>query len=167
MIPKIEKVAYHEAGHAMASWVLKIQFSEVSIISDDESEGRVTNRLPDSFFDDSNVNRQRRLFEKHILILLAGGLAEEKLTRQEDIDGNASDYKSAAELALRTTGSEAEANAFLLRLTERARNMVDLPTYWAAIEALAAVLLHSKKLSARKAREIMRQASIGRTLQTG
>ena len=95
MISAIEKIAYHEAGHAMAFMVLKTRFSKVSIVPDDESLGRVTNDLPDSFFDeDLNANRQRSLYEKHILISLAGGLAEMKLTGVENTDGNAVDNSS-------------------------------------------------------------------------
>lgn len=168
MISAIEKTAYHEAGHAMAFMVLKTRFSKVSIVPDDESLGRVTNDLPDSFFDeDLNANRQRSLYEKHILISLAGGLAEMKLTGVENTDGNAVDNSSVVELASRVTDSVAETEAYILWLQERAKNMVDNPWNWIAVEALAAALLHSKTLSARKAREIMKQARREQVQQRG
>ena len=38
---KIEKIAYHEAGHAVACHLLRRAFTRVSIIPDDDSLGRV------------------------------------------------------------------------------------------------------------------------------
>jgi|GEM_PF-4251802 len=43
-VPTIEETAYHEAGHAVACWLLRQDFERVTIVSGDDFAGRVDGR---------------------------------------------------------------------------------------------------------------------------
>ena len=43
-------IAYHEAGHAVVAFVLKVPFDQISVVSDGESAGRVTGSHQRGFY---------------------------------------------------------------------------------------------------------------------
>jgi len=74
---KLLATAYHEAGHGVAAFLMKIRFSRLSIIEDEDSEGRMTGcRWTSKFnpeYDDRKILRRR--VEARIILLLAGCVA--------------------------------------------------------------------------------------------
>ena len=75
---KLEKTAYHEAGHAVAAFLLRKRFSYVTIESGEDSLGHIIlKRFRDSFQPDvDEISKIRRPLEKDIMISLAGNAAD-------------------------------------------------------------------------------------------
>lgn len=70
--------AIHEACDAVMAYLLGRPFTEISIVGDGETNGRVRHRLPGHWFrPDIEINaRTRTMIEDRVIILLAGGEAE-------------------------------------------------------------------------------------------
>jgi hypothetical protein len=63
MRKKIERTAYHEAGHAVAFYHLHVPISYVTIVPDEDSLGHVKDPLPN--FDPDKLDISREAFERH------------------------------------------------------------------------------------------------------
>jgi ATP-dependent Zn protease len=76
----LRRTATHEAGHATASFALRRAVKEVSIIPDEQAEtlGYVVNhRMGQTIRPDvCQDHRHRAWVEREIILLLAGGAAE-------------------------------------------------------------------------------------------
>lgn len=151
-------VAIHEAGHAVMSVHEHRPFRIVSIVADEHSLGRVLGTpVGDWFRPDVLADaRTRRFVEREVAVFVAGPHAE--LRHRGSLDdegwpaGSEHDLATAFDLASYMSGSDAEAEAYLAWLVERARNVLRNRAWWAAIEGLAADLVESKELSYRTAR---------------
>lgn len=66
--------AMHEAGHAVMAYLLRRPFTEISVVEDDGTFGRVRHAPPGEWFQpDIEVNgRARSLIEDRVMIALAG-----------------------------------------------------------------------------------------------
>jgi hypothetical protein len=148
--------AYHEAGHIVAAYAQRLAVKGVSIVEDEETRGRAdTGKWPveDLLL---TADRRRRWLEKRIIVFLAGAQAEELLAGERDPAGASDDYHQAVQLASYLTGSTEETEAYLAWLGIRARNLVRVPVWAAAIEAVAGELLTAQTLSGRRVRAIIR-----------
>jgi ATP-dependent Zn protease len=155
---KLERIAYHESGHAVISTELKLPFTRVSVIEDDKSLGHIIFTLPDWFNPDiSSDAKTNTLIEKRILVGLSGLAAVHKLTGRHNWRGASCDVHSAVGLAsYRFTHEVAE--PYINYLKARARSMMNAPYTWMAVEQLAKKLLEEQQLSAKTARKIIRSA---------
>lgn len=147
---RLERTAYHEAGHAVASYFLHVKIKAVTIIPSEETLGQLTHP-PLHFgrqgvFDDSvrGINRA----ERHVIVLLAGPLAERKFAPHSRWRLHAgSDFDSMGELFGRIQGEDDEAATLYGRLLwRRAQRLVELR--WKDIGAVAQALLEHKRLDA-------------------
>jgi hypothetical protein len=124
--------AVHEAGHAVMAYLLGRAFTEISIIEDSDSYGRVRHRMPGGWFrPDIEVNsRARAMIEDRVMILLAGSVAERAwYVRLPDApdgwedrvqDGADNDERSAIDLADYVCGgSVPELEAYVEWLRQR------------------------------------------------
>jgi hypothetical protein len=156
-----EATAYHEAGHAVASFYLGRGVREVSIIHDVQhgTLGRVRNyRLP-AFRPEMMMDaRTRTTAERCILILLAGPEAERRYKGRSNQNGACYDRDAVADLAGHVCCSEEEADAYLCWLSIRTRGLLAVPSLWAAVKALAAELLSAGRLSGTNARSVYSSA---------
>ena len=149
--------AYHEAGHAVARFVLGRRIDRVSIVPDDESLGHVRGYVLRKIGEDWNYTlRDVQLLEDEIVSILAGAVAETRLTGRENPVGAQHDRDNAAMLAVHLEGPEV-AEPYLNYLEARARALIG--ARWSIVEALAAELLERKVLSGVAARRTMRRAS--------
>jgi hypothetical protein len=99
--PKIS-TAYHEAGHAVASWHFRKRFRSVTIVPTGESLGCVKSnqylkRNPEYELDSRMIN----CFETKAQILFAGYYAEKKFTGRGNSVGASRDFNTALSLLLR------------------------------------------------------------------
>ena len=157
---KLKATAYHEAGHAVAAYNCRIAFTEVSIIPNDDTNGRITFRKsPKSFQPDLCMNTRTRLrIENNAIVDFAGGKAEHKFRHSRfPTRGASADFDNTVQLILYYCGSEREADAYIKWLSVRAEYLVGVRENWAAIEALASELLIHQKIGSRRARQIIRQ----------
>jgi hypothetical protein len=164
---KREYIAYHEAGHAVAAVLLRIPFSYVSIDGPPGTPGQIEFPDESSTFsvDDNGVatdKQVRQRQEERIIATLTARATMERLldAGHPEIDkGSRSDYRSARGRAESIAGnSYHDQAAYCVWLECRAIHTVRLERHWAAIEAVAANLLKKGRLSAKKTREIIKQA---------
>jgi hypothetical protein len=159
----LERIAYHEAGHAVMSVICRRPFSFATIIPASDYAGLVQHpAFPADFQPDLSVipgARHSKLLEDHILISLAGAAAEDVFVgrakpRREA--GNAvHDYKIATQMALHVTGDPNEASAYVTWLLHRARNKLRVPHNWLAVELVTNALLDRQRLSYRATRRVI------------
>ena len=144
-------VAFHEAGHAVVAHALGRRFTGVSMIPDDESYGRIRFRLRKGFHPDVDSGwPTRKVVEEEAIISWAGMCAEAKCRRVpldrtfvSDIDGIG--------LAGYVCGTAEEEEAYIEWLRIRAKNILDQPHYWAAVQMLAMKLLQFGKMTGKEA----------------
>ena len=156
---RLEATAYHEAGHAVVARVgCVMPFREVSIVPDEKegSLGHVRYWYPP--FRGDNIyleddQRTRTKVEKIIMRALAGGVAEEMYTGQENREGASEDLESAqayAEALCHGYFPESEAHLQYLR----ARTKHILQRQWEQVEDLATALLERKRVKSKEVSQI-------------
>jgi integrase len=116
--------AYHEAGHAVARFVLGRRIDRVSIIPDDESLGHVRGYVLRKIGEDWDYTlRDVQLLEDEIVSMLAGEVTETRLTGRENPVGAQHDRDNAAMLAVHLEGPDV-AEPYLNYLEARARALI-------------------------------------------
>ena len=174
--PQDVQVAYHEAGHAVAHFLLRVPFEYVTIEPGEDYDGRVSGpgvprRLREALDLRENTSAMRRFAEKSIMCLMAGSEAEARAAGpRQGRPGEPSptvfvrdktDAGQAFDIALRAVDEDEEleqAGAFVEWLRVRIKWLLARPRHWAAVEAVAQVLLERRTLTARDARKISRNA---------
>ena len=79
-------IAIHEAGHAVMSYLLGVRITEISVVEDDDSLGRIHHAPPggDWLHPDIEVNtRIRNWLEVRIMICLAGSETQRAWYRRQ------------------------------------------------------------------------------------
>ncbi|MFN2489427.1 MAG: hypothetical protein ABR529_06775 [Actinomycetota bacterium] len=152
--------AYHEAGHAVCAYMLGRAFTRVSIRADDSTLGRCSFRPPGEWFrPDLKVDGStRRRLEERIMISLAGPEAEARFTSHFDAESAQEDLDRAIDHACFMTGDEAEASAYIEWLRLRTLNLMKLPDFWPAVEALAGELRAREEVRYGSAKRIIDRA---------
>ena len=142
--------AYHEAGHAVACYYLGVKVKSATVVPDkgQGTHGHVRHedmyRGLDPEIDLSG--RARLRMERSIIISLAGAAAQRRYSRQSwRHDHGASDFRAAANLALRIGGDDDGADRFLRWLELRTDRLVQ--NHWQDIERVARALLERKTMN--------------------
>jgi ATP-dependent Zn protease len=146
--------AFHEAGHAVAAYVLRRGITVISIRPDGQHGGIV------SVTDLSSGQLKRR--ERDATIALAGVWAERR--HRGGVHGGLSaqeDFRTAREVvrdvaARRGQDPELVVRAQLQAALDQAELLVD--QQWPAIELLASEVMRRETLSGRVVRELLRHA---------
>jgi hypothetical protein len=147
---ELRATAYHEAGHAIAFCFHGVRFKVASIIPN-ESEGILGHaavRLPRWFSADIECSRSARhrfLAERHIVMLLAGAVAESRHLRRPIRTGMESDYHAAVDFTDPFFSSPRTVNAFLHFAQCQAEDLIG--THWASVANVARALLRQKELT--------------------
>ena len=186
--------AYHEAGHAVASYLSGRGVRRVSTVATDDAAGHVAHyargqkwldSLEDADFESGYgkfiSSGTRRSVEIEIMVSMAGGLTEmEALGLEDDLSPSMAlipytaeqrtrlasrtgdlpddlvhlfkDYEFVSILAEKVSGSLDEANAYIVWLEQRTRNLIRHPWFMPAVHGLAQALAARKTLSGREAR---------------
>ncbi|MBN2721108.1 MAG: hypothetical protein JXR72_08405 [Proteobacteria bacterium] len=159
--------ACHEAGHAVVAYDQGIRVFGISVVPGLGKRGHTCvdtlflDRQFPSFSSDKGA-RNRFTLERHVMVLLGGRAAVERLDPEaafgrEGCPVPGSDHIKALDLILRFTGDPLEAEKYLEWLKVRTKGIVSKPVRWFQIEELAEVLLKEDKLGARKVMEILRE----------
>ena len=178
----LERIAYHEAGHALASLLLrpKVKITEVSIMPKSDSGGRVS-------FEDIGLIRQRAASREDVhedlLVLLAGRVAELKKFGFDAADSGASDdlkratsilwtaitehgldpefgpinLSAVSEVTSRQSGwlydeAQKRLQALMKKAQDECSQLID--AQWSLVEMLAVELLKRKEMSEGTVREV-------------
>ena len=155
-----ERTAFHEAGHAVASWWLRRGFKHVSIMPREDDLGHLLSTGFPKWFDPHSGCRDGRdqlLIEKEVQVLLAGYAAERKFDPKQRRAGlSDADFHSANDFTFYLHGDGKEAEVFIELQMILARSLV--LRWWPCVQAVAAALLEHSTLSARKVHAICRDA---------
>jgi len=157
---RLERTAYHEAGHAVAAYLRHLRFTSISIVPSGGTLGRCefSEAGMTIEFDVRTMARARRRVETLIVVSLAGVIAENVLTGRNNWRGAHADLHDAARYASYVTGSEDEMGAYVRWLWEHTRMLLKAPPCWLAVRRVAAALLHDHRIGERRARAIIAEA---------
>jgi hypothetical protein len=152
---KLKTTAFHEAGHAVMACILHVPLGKVTNLP---GEGRAGSCHFAKIFRPRNfTNRDRLVMEKHIMIALAGGIAQRisdpKTYRYYHCE---TDHSEAAQMALTVTGSAAETNAYIAWLSVRTEETLRQRLYWDVVQAVATELMRRRTLGGNVVRKILR-----------
>lgn len=102
---RLKRTAYHEAGHAVAAYLLNRDFKSVTIIREGETLGQCSLTKSDDFHPDANEDEKTLAHLEEYMITLHAGLASEYLaTGRHNWAGAYSDLTIAAHLLLMPVG---------------------------------------------------------------
>ncbi len=154
-----ERISYHEAGHAVAAFVMRMRFTHLSIIPDEDSIGHtMTTKLRDFKPDAARSRAGRDRYERYAIVSLAGLVAERLRVGRVRYRTNHPDVVQAFDLCSNMCGSDEETEACVNWLWERTRNLMKCERHWAAVEALAKQLRVKRYIGEREARCIIKGA---------
>lgn len=156
---KLKKTAYHEAGHAVASYELHIPFTYITIIPEEDSLGHVKHPELHNFNPEwDNSLRVIDRAERMIICSFAGQVAEWKFSNRHNWKGSGEDWHRAIGLASHFVGNDEVLQKYVDYLWARAKTLFNAPWLWAAVEVVVRKLLTRKKMSNRLTRKIIRKA---------
>jgi len=152
--------AFHEAGHAVAAYHVKVRFRRISISKDTAKEpGWLELWLtPQTTADGTMDVRTAHAIERSIIVLLAGGQAERMALGRAKYLGSGLDFFEAVRYAGYLCRTRQEMSAYLRWMQLRVRALVQSPSWRQPIGALAKCLIERRELGAREARGIIRRA---------
>jgi len=158
------RTAYHEAGHAVAAYTLRLPMQETSLVENEDSLGRMALAPPPASFQPETWygedRRMERRIEAHIICALAGPAAEAHWAGRRSHAGAHDDYQKAMYLAgWAVSDSSGEGvRRYVAWLQYRAEALVQGARHWPVIEALAAQLLARRRLGTRQTRAVITEA---------
>ncbi|MBI5489932.1 MAG: M50 family metallopeptidase [Deltaproteobacteria bacterium] len=158
-VPRLERTAYHEAGHAVMAVLQGRTFGDISIIPSEGTSGRVDGFALTQDQQIEIAAGPRRRLERHvrseIMIYYAGHVAESMRTGKLTLLGAENDLAQAAEMATKLYADEATRGAFVLWLWHLTREALQERVNWAAVGTLALALLVEEVVPGRRARMIV------------
>ena len=159
---ELRATAYHEAGHAVAAFVLRRPIRTASIEPAEGSLGRVEHHPPGKWFQpDAGVDtRTRNLVKRHIVGHLAGPLAEERFTGSHNETGATSDHHHAVDLASYLVDDDERLQILVDDLSSRAAELLARTDVWRAVEAVAEELVRDRLLAGREVRAVIRRTGL-------
>lgn len=155
-----ERIAYHEAGHAVAGHFLGRILRSVSIVSEPGSLGRCIYYQYDAMLSVNSgpmTPEKRRLVDMHILCSLAGAAAEHILLGSFNTDCSLNDLISSIHLSTLIHGVKIEGWDYVDFMGDCIEAW--LRERWAAVESLAKVLLIEREVEGCRAVAIIQYAS--------
>jgi len=156
---RLVAAAFHEAGHAVAAYHVKVRLRRIAIGGDVEHAlgwlelwppHAAANGVPDL--------RTENLVERSVIVLLAGAQAERVGVGRANYLGGSLDFYDAVQCAGYLCRTTEEISAYLRWMQLRVRALVKSPTWQEPIEALTKCLLQRGTLGARDARAIIQRA---------
>lgn len=142
MTPPLKRTAYHEAGHAVAAYLLDRDFKSVTIIREGDTLGQCSLTKLDDFHPDINADQRTLAHLEEYMIMLHAGVASEYLaTGRYNWTGAHSDLTIAAHLAANACGTDEEVQLYRELMMVRAKNLLRLAHNWSAVQTLAEELL--------------------------
>jgi len=160
---RIERTAYHEAGHAVAAYLRHWRFTGISIVPDRYTLGRCFFSEREIVLRTSRMRETRARLETLIVISLAGPVAEWLVSGRRNRRGALDDFAEAERYAACVTSSEEELRAYLTWLWEFTGNLMSAEPHWSAVKALASELAGRGEVGERRARQLIRDALARRT----
>lgn len=160
---RLEAAAYHEAGHALAAYVVHRRITGVSIVPDEDTLGGCSFARDSRNFDPEvdTSPRVRNLIEKRAITLWGGHIAETRFTGRNNWVGSEADRNRLTGILIYLCASKEETGAYMEWLRTRTKALIE--RHWVGVEALASALVDKSRIGGRTATQIIRVAVIRRT----
>jgi hypothetical protein len=145
---RLEITAYHEAGHAVAGYLLGYLPIDVTIERDGAIVGRTNfDPMPDSLKDYLNESREKREYIRaRVITECAGTIATDiKFPGRSHDEGDTHDHYWTEKLMEETIIWEGHIEKNLAEFLDETRTLLNRNWLW--VEAVAAALLDSKSLT--------------------
>ena len=154
---KLERVAYHEAGHAVAAVILRRPFKYATVVENEDADGHVR-YFPGELIDPETVVDERRAITKmeRAIQTAFAGFASEQLAYGGGILEGSSDWEKAATLGLAIYTPGDLLNAYLRYLYEKCKAMLAEPLHREAIQGVVDALLEKKTLKSSEVRSVVK-----------
>ena len=152
-----ERVAYHEAGHAVVCIHERVGLQSVTIAPRAGQAGcRIRRGRPRSSEREPHGGSavQRRM-ESYVKIALAGRLAEWIHSKEWNDARAESDLRNAVDLVAWFVAEDAERDRLLGRLQRETEALLRKERVWRGVEALARALLRENTLEPKRAEAIV------------
>lgn len=149
--PKLVATAHHEAGHAVIALTLGRAVERVTIIPNQGYLGAC-------HMQKTRVKPTKDWLEDEILILLAGMVAESRVTGQMYSAGASQDLRGVRRLALMRADGQKQVERLERRLLDKTEYLVNDDLHWSVIQTVARELLLHQTISGRAARHHFDQA---------
>ena len=154
---KSQRVAHHEAGHAVAAMQSGVRLESVTIKPSDETNGAAfvrRGRIP------KDPRRLLEIAKTDCFIRLAGPAAERRFSGRWDWMGAGHDLECVSGFAREIAGPDVREQAKFKDFFVRwAGHWVAIPEVWQTIEAVAEALLERETLTASEVKELLMVAS--------
>lgn len=150
-------VAIHEAGHAVAAYLLHVRIDHLTIIPD--ADRQIAGHLKHgptsaSFKPDIDFGRATKTeLERQVMLSLAGPAVDELVN--SPLATSSADVVRALDLAEHAVGSDAELHTYIDRLISRMKDLLAEPPHWRAVETLADALLEEERIGRKRIRQII------------
>ena len=158
---KFEAIAYHEAGHAVAAWRTGVRIKALSIVPQDDTDGRMTHvqYFKGQEVEASNSEATRRRIENMAIVCCAGGWAQRRFhPRSQWRIGTQGDYAQCEDLLSRLVGYTDTAQAYFNLIDLQARDLIYGAHNWPLVEVLAAALIDQQEMTGKQVRETLIEA---------
>ena len=161
-LTKIERTAYHEAGHAVVAHFLRYahKVRKVTIVPDDKKNtlGHATSWAKPSVDHNDADSKTYMTIQSEIMGLLAGGTAEKLASGRRNPKGSSFDMHGAVDLAVSLHGSGELASAYVDWLARLVEAM--LRSQWKYVQQVAQSLLTHKTLTRKGIEDAFRCADL-------
>lgn len=157
----IEQVAtaWHEAGHAVMAVSLGRSIEKVTISPAHQQSG--IDRLGACKIQKGRTKASQDQLEHEVLILLAGMVAESRITGRYCVDGAMQDLQTVERLLSTRASSARQLEKLTRRMLKKAEHLLEDQHHAKAIELVARDLLEKVTISGRAVRHHFQQASNG------
>ena len=154
-VRELQATAHHEAGHAVAAWRLGLGFRKVTIMLGKNSLGHMLHARSPKWFNPEldSSDRTRLRIERHIIISLAGQIAEGRFRGRPPRSGMESDNRNAVDMATHFCGPRKTTEAYLHYCFLSSSDLVT--SNWRRIEAVVAELLKLGTLNYEQTLELV------------
>jgi len=154
----IKLTAYHEAGHAVMAYILRLRLIEITIIPDEDYLGRVSRGASRTIHPDWEADQKTRTeLERLSMQALAGNVAEHLFTGRRHKAGSYADYHKVVNYLSFLAGPK-EMTYYVEYLWHRTKGTLRADHWWLAVQRLTEELLKCRRLRSKRIREIIRQA---------
>jgi len=149
-----EDTAYHEAGHAVAAFALKVPVRQATIVPDGDILGHVRHSKL------GGAGRNPRRAERRVIIALAGDIAERHHNPHRR-RGDARDLGKAIDIIDRLARSDDHLKKWfhrkkwLAELEKEAADLILSDRWWPTVEAVAKALVQRRTLTGKEVASIV------------
>jgi len=167
---RLEATAYHEAGHAVAGYLLRRRFEYVTIVPEGDCEGVTEfgplDHLIGALVEGAESGPILAYLRQALVTVLAGPTAEERWSGVpqplehlwgQDALATEDDHAQAIDMAGFIGNNPEDAASVLRDAALEARLLWREPRNWAAVDVLAAELLQVQRVEGRRARRVIRE----------